>query len=149
MLDAELQIVDSVTIDVSDSATPAASTTFQMEKRGFPRNTCFIVHIEETADDNALDPVRFELDVTVDDETSWHTVAVIELSGNGSVTKKGPYSVPVGPMDFKADVRADTKIGLRVRVVLATTGSTDDFTYSAYLGSGNPFPHFSHLGVYQ
>lgn len=155
-LDIELKIASSVLVDVSASATPAATPTFELSHQGFPTQACFIVHIEESVSvaDNAIDPVKFFLDVTVDDEVSWHTVAVIDLEGDGAVTNKGIYSVPIGPMDFRAemkpaDVGSDSQIALRVRCTLGTTGSTDDFTYSAYLGSGNPYPHFSYLGVAQ
>lgn len=148
MLDADLQIVDSVTVDISASATPAATTAFALGRRSFPTGACFVIHIEDTSDDDSIDPVRFDLEVTVDAGTTYHKVASIELKGDNSLSKAGPYSVPIGLMDFRAEVQAATDIKVRVVVVMAATGGTDDFTYSAYIGTGNPYPNFSNAAAY-
>ena len=57
--------------------------------------------------------------------------------------------MPIPEIDMRVDQRATaSNIQCRVRVTLAATGSTDDFTYDAYIGTGNPYPAFSALGVY-
>ena len=146
-LDAELQIVDSVVVDISENAEQL-STTFDLGRRGFPRDACFVVHIEETSADTALDPIKFVLQVAVDDGTVYHDVAVIDLEGNGGASLKGPFSVPIGMMDFRAEIRSATDITVRVAVRYTDATGTDNFTYSAYIGQGNPYPHFSSVAVY-
>lgn len=147
MLDAELQIVDSEVVDLSEG-TNQTSTTFDLDRRGFPAGACFVVHIEDvTADDN-VDPVDFVLQVAVDDGTVYHDVASITLEGNDGASLKGPFSVPIGPMDFRAEIRSTTDITVRVDVRYANSCATDNLTYSAYIGSGNPYPHFASAAAY-
>ena len=146
-LDAELQIVDSEVVDISENAEQL-STTFDLGRRGFPRDACFVVHIEETSADNAIDPLKFVLQVAVDDGTVYHDVATIDLRGNDSASLKGPYSVPIGVMDFRAEIRSATDITCRVAVRYEDASGTDNFTYSAYIGTGNPYPHFASIAVY-
>ena len=147
MLDAELQIVESLVVDLSEG-TNQSSTPFSLDRRGFPSNLCGVIHIEDvTADDN-VDPVDFVFQVAVDGGTVWHDVASITLEGNDGASLKGPYSVPLGPMDFRAEIRATTDIEIRVDVRYANSCATDNLTFSAYLGVGNPYPHFASAATY-
>jgi len=147
MFDAELQIVDSEIVDISENAEQL-SATFDIGRRGFPRDAHFTVHIEDTSADTACDPVKFVLQVAVDDGTVYHDLATIDLQGNASVSKPGPYSVAIGPWDPRAEIRSATDITIRVAVRYTDAGGTDNFTYSAYITGGNPFPAYSSLGVY-
>lgn len=141
MLDAELQIVDSYVVDIS-SATSFTTTAVQLNRRGFPKNATFVIHLEDTSTDDSIDPWRVELEVSVDGGTVWHRVAAIDFNGNSSAEHGGPFSVPIGMMDFRAEQRSTTEIQVRTRVTLAATGGADDITFSAYIGSGNEYHHF-------
>lgn len=147
MFDAELQIADSVVVDISENAEQLV-TAFAMGRRGFPEASHFVVHIEEVSGDDNIDPLKFVLQVSVDGGTTYHDVAVIDLSGANSASLKGPYSVPIGLMDFRSELRSTTEIKCRVAVRYADAAGTDDFTFSAYITGGNPFPHFSTAAVY-
>lgn len=147
MLDAELQIVDSVVVDISENAEQL-STAFQLDRVGFPAQACFVVHIEETSGDDDIDPLKFVLQASVDSGTTYHDVAAIDLSGANSASLQGPYSVPIGLMDFRAEIRTADEIKCRVAVRYADAAGTDNFTYSAYIGTGNPYPHFATAAVY-
>jgi hypothetical protein len=147
MLDAELQIVDSVVVDLSENAEQL-STPFDLGRRGFPMGACFIVHLEDVTLDDTVDPVKFVLQVAVDDGTVFHDVAVIDLQGNDGASLAGPFSVPIGVMDFRAEIRSATDITVRVAVRYTDGTATDNLTYSAYIGTGNPYPHFASAAVY-
>lgn len=145
--DAELQIVDSEVVDISENAEQN-SAAFDLGRQGFPRDATFVVHVEETSADTAVDDVKFVLQMAVDDGTVWHDLATIHLAGNGAVSKQGPYSVPIGLVDPRAEIRSATDITVRVACRYTDAGGTDNFTYSAYICSGNPYPHFSSVAVY-
>jgi hypothetical protein len=145
MLDVELQIVDSEVVDISENAEQL-SAAFNLGKRGIPAGTAFVIHIEETSADTNVDPVDFVLQVSVDGvPTVWHDVAAITLEGDGGVADKGPFSVPIGPLDLRVETRG-VDIYVRVAVRYADASGTDNFTYSAYLGSSNSYAHFSSAG---
>jgi len=141
--DAELQIVSSVTVDISVSATPASTTPFVLGRRGLVKKARFAVIFEDVSADTAIDPIHFYLEVSVDSGSTWHRIADIQLNGDGAASKRGPYSVPISGIDLRDETRTVNAVQLRVTVVMAATGGADDFTYSAYITGDAQFPPFN------
>jgi hypothetical protein len=151
MFDAELQIVSSQVVDVSENAeqlsTSVTADKLLVGKRGFPENSRFVVHIEATdivTADDAVEPVKFVLQGTLDQGSNWFDMVTITLVDHASLTKKGVYSAPLGFQDFRMEMRVeaaadDDELELRVAVQYSDTTETHNFTYSAYIGTGNQF----------
>lgn len=145
-LDAELQIVSSQVVDVS-AGTNQLSTSVSTDKlalgrTGFPHGLNFAVVIEAVtaaaAGANVI-PVEFTLQASLDGGTTWFDCSTISLTLAASLAKKGIWSAPIGPRDFRDEVHADTDLVVRVNVTYTDNAETDDFTYSAYLCGENPY----------
>ena len=146
-LDAELQIVSSQVVDVSENAeqlsTSVVTDKLNLGRRGFSRDQTFVVAIEAVvaaaAGANVV-PVQFVLQASLDSGTVWFDVATISLVNAAALAKLGVWSAPIGMRDFRDEVRATDDLEVRVAVRYTNNGETDDFTYSAYLGGPNPYP---------
>lgn len=144
--DAELQIVDSQVVDVSEGTSQLSDAGGSVEgvnqltlgKAGLVDSSWFYVVIEAGTLDDTVDPVKFVLQCAFDG-TNYHDIAVIHFIGNDTV-KVGVYGVPVGPVDGREDVRLTAALNiLRVRVEYTDGTATDDITYSAYIGGPSQF----------
>lgn len=145
MLDAELQIVDSQVVDISENAnqvSTAGGTTegvhqLTIGRRGFANDLHFYVIIEAVSADANVDPVKFVLQACPDG-TNYIDLATITLFSGP--TKLGVYEVPIGIRDFRQELQGASDMILRVDCRYENASGTDDFTYSAYLGSAGPYP---------
>lgn len=150
MLDAELQIVTSQVVDVSENAeqlSTAGGTTEHVHqltigRTGLPEKATFVAIIEAGESDNSVDPIYLVLQYTPDG-TNYVDIATINFVGNDSAEPLRIYSVPVGRFDWREEVRSKDVAILRVAARYPDTAGTDDFTYSAYIAGPNPYPHAS------
>lgn len=147
MFDAELQIVDSQVVDVSANAEQLSSSVatdiLVIGKAGLVSGLSFVVAIEAVtaaaAAANVI-PVKFVLQMSQDGGTTYSDLATIDLTQAASLAKKGCWGIAIGPIDSREEVKADSDAQLRVAVRYTDNAETDDFTYSAYLMSRNPYP---------
>ena len=146
MFDAELQIVDSQVVDVSENAeqlsSSVASDVLVIGKAGLVKGLMFVVAIEAVtaaaAGANVI-PVKFVLQVSQDGGTTYADLATIQLNTAASLAKLGVWGCPIGPLDQREDVKADEDAQVRVAVRYTDNAETDNFTYSAYLATGGPY----------
>ena len=147
-LDAELIVVDSQVVDVSEGTSQLSTAGGSVEnvnlltlgRRGFTRDSTFVVVIEAvTAAGANVIPVQFILQVAPDG-TNYVDVSTIELTLAASLAKTGVWSAPIGLRDFVVEQRETTDMKVRVKVTYTNNGETDDFTYSAYIaGPGHGY----------
>ncbi len=147
MFDAELQIVSSQVVDVSENAeqlsTSVSADKLSIGRKALAGQLAFTVVIEAVTAAAAganVKPVSFYLQRSNDNGSTYGDIAVITLSLAASLAKRGVWSVPIGPFDAREDVMADADSLLRVRVTYTDNAETDDFTYSAYLTTLQPYP---------
>lgn len=145
-LDIDLRIDHSVTIDISASATPTPGAGLLLGRRGIVAGSYGVIHIEDVSADTSIDPVIFDFEITVDGGTVWQRIASIVLSADGAMAHKGPFSVPLGGIDLRDEIQGVNDLKIRVKVTLAATGSTDDFTFSSYITGANPYPQNNQVG---
>ena len=141
MLDADLLIVDGGTIDISSTHDfdTEASTAVNVGKVGLPRDCWFVIHITEGSA-QAIEPVVFSLQVTVDNGTTWNTIAKISVN---VVTAATPlFAVPCGPVDLRVENYATANIDVRVLPGWVEVENADDVTYDAYLAGPQSFRAF-------
>jgi len=147
MFDAELQIVSSQVVDVSANAeqlsSSVAADVLAIGRKALVGQLAFTVVIEAVtaaaAGANVV-PVNFVLQRSNNNGSTYGDIAVITLSQAASLAKTGVWSVPIGPFDAREDMMADADSILRVAVRYTDNAETDDFTYSAYLTTRQPFP---------
>lgn len=147
MFDAELQIVSSQVVDVSEGTSQLSSSVaadvLSIGRKALVGQLAFTVVIEAVTAAAAganVKPVQFYLQRSNNNGTDYADIAVISLTLAASFAKKGVWSVPIGPFDGREDVMADADSKLRVKVTYTDNTETDDFTYSAYLTTLQPFP---------
>ncbi len=128
-----------VTVDISAAATKN-ETAVNLGRVGLPAQTTFVVVITEGSADASIEPVEFNLQFTDDNGSTWNTVATITVS---DINNPAAFAVPVGPANFAPEAIASASIDVRAQVVLAATGSTDDFDYVAFLAGPQSFPFFN------
>jgi hypothetical protein len=139
-IDAELQIVTSQVVDVSEGtnqlSSSVAADVLTLGRRGFSRDTHFIVAIEAviatTPGANVI-PMKFILQVAPDG-TNYIDVATIHLTLAASLAKLGVWSIPIGLTDYRVEQRDSDDVICRVNVTYTNNGETDDLTYSAWIG---------------
>lgn len=137
MLDIDLKIADSVVIDISAAATQSTGA-FNLGRGGLPRNLYFIVHVEDGTDDATAKPFLFNLEVTVDNGSTWKRVATIVTDAAKALIRE----VPVGLNDIRPEAYPSASIDVRVTVTWDATAGTNDVTFSAYLGTPQGYPSF-------
>lgn len=147
MFDAELQIVASQVVDVSAGVEQLSSSVsadvLSIGRKALVGQLAFTIAIEAVTAAAAganVKPVSFYLQRSNDNKSTYGDIAVIYLGLAASIAKKGVWSVPIGPFDGREDVMADADSYLRVRVTYTDNAETDDFTYSAYITTLQPFP---------
>lgn len=150
MLDAELQIVSSQVVDLSENAeqlSDAGGSVEHVNKLTIGRtglgggDAAFVVIIEAGTGDDTVDPVKFVLQFTPDG-TNYVDIATISFLGNDSAEPEPRiFSAPIGEFDWREEVRAKDVGALRVAVRYTDGAATDNLTYSAYIGASNPYPH--------
>lgn len=150
-LDAELQIVDSQVVDVSEGTNQLSTAGGSVEgtnlltlgRRGIPRDATFVVNIEAVtaaaAGANVI-PVQFILQVSNDGGSAYVDVCTITLTLAASLARVGIWSKAIGLVDSRQEVRLTGDQVVRVNVTYTNNGETDDFTYSAYIAGPNPYP---------
>lgn len=139
MLDTELQIVDSEVVDVSENASQV-SASFTLGRRGFTRDATFFIHLEAVSADTTLDPITFLLEAVVDG-TNYFPISTIKLYGNTALAKTRIWQAPIGLWDLRDEVQGINDLKVRVTAFYVDGAVTDDFTYSAYIGSPASYAH--------
>lgn len=137
MLDADMLIVDGGTVNISATADLVAGTdasaAVNLGKTGIPEDCWFLVHIT-TGSAEAIEPLSFHLQVTVDNGSNWTTsVAAVTFL---TVVAAGNeiLAVACGPIDLRVDKPyAAADIDVRVCADWTTVAVADDVTYDAYL----------------
>lgn len=147
MFDAELQIVSSQVVDVSQGteqlSTSVTADKLSLGRRSLTGQMAFTITIEAVTAAAAganVKPVTFYLQRSNDNGSTYGDIAVIYLGLAASIAKQGVWSVPLGARDGREDVMADADSLLRVRVTYTDNAETDDFTYSAYITTVGPWP---------
>lgn len=147
MFDAELQIVSSQVVDVSEGTSQLSSSVaadvLAIGRSALVGELAFTVVIEAVTAAAAganVKPVAFYLQRSNDNGSTYGDIAVITLSLAASIAKKGVWSVPLGSRDGREDVMVDADSILRVKVTYTDNTETDDFTYSAYITTKQPYP---------
>lgn len=147
MFDAETQIVASQVVDVSANAEQLSSSVsadvLALGRASIASGLDFVVAIEAViaaaAGANVV-PVKFVLQLSQDDGSTYADIATIQLNLAASLAKKGVWGIPIGPIDSREDVKDTADAKVRVAVRYTDNAETDDFTYSAYLATHGPWP---------
>ena len=140
MLDIDTRIVSAGAVDIS-AATPQQTAAVNVGKNGLAGEIWFVVHITDGTD-QAVEPVTFELQVTIDNGSTYSTVAAVTfhtLVATAAVESE-ILAVPVGPIDLRTEQIAAASIDVRVQSRHVVVADADDLTFDAYLAGPQPFP---------
>ncbi len=127
------------TVDISATVT-LAQTAVNLGKCGLPDQAYFVVIISVGSADASVEPVVFQLQMTDDNGSTWHTVGSITVN---VINNPAAFAVPVGLASFAPEGIASASIDIRAVANWETTAGTDDFDYRAFLAGPQSFPFFN------